>query len=130
MPHDEMAEWLLRRRAAYSVLSMQSSGGGGSVPIAVLLLDVAQDRLLFRFRDDLDKIANEESLPVLDGMRDELTNWASEEGAINLFLRLQGTLSNAVTITDPREVPPDSDLPGFLDRAFTKEVANVRFAGR
>lgn len=127
MPRDGMREWLLRRRAVYSVLSAQLSGGGPG-PIAVLLLDVAHDRLLFRFRDDLDKITNEESLPVLEGMRDELANWASEQGAQSLYLMFLDTLSNAVTISDPREVPPDSDLPDYLDHIFTKEVANVRFA--
>jgi len=122
-----MAEWLEGRRAAYSVLSARLTGGG-SVPIAVLLLDVAQDQLLFRFRDDLDTIANEESLPVLEGMRDEMANWASEKGAKSLYLMFLDTLSNAVTISDPREVPPDSYLPDHLDRVFTNEVANPRFA--
>ena len=127
MLQDGIAEWLSKRRAAYSVLSATLSGGD-SAPIAVLLLDVAQDRLLLRFRDDLDKIANEESLPVLEGMRDELAGWASEEGAKSLYLMFLDTLSNAVTISDPREVPPDSDLPDYLDRVFAKEVANARFA--
>lgn len=129
MSREETAEWLLGRRAVYSVLSARLSGGSPA-PIAVLLLDVEQDRLLFRFRDDLDKIASEESLPVLEGMRDELANWASEQGAKSLYLMFLDTLSNAVTISDPNEVPPDSDLPDYLDRVFTKEVANVRFAGR
>jgi len=120
---------LSRRRAAYSVLSLRMSGGS-SAPIAVLLLDVEQDQLLFRFRRDLDKIASEESLPVLEGMRDELANWAAEQSAKSLYLTFLDTLSNAVTISDPREVPPDSDLRDYLDRAFTKEVANVRFARR
>ena len=109
------------------MLSVQLSGGS-SAPIAVLLLDVPQDRLLFRFRDDLDKIANEESLPILEGLRDELANWASEQSAKSLYLMFLDTLSNAVTISDPREVPPNSDLPKFLDDVFTKEVANAQFA--
>src|SRR5579883_699163 len=129
MSREEAAEWLSRRRAAYSVLSLRMSGGS-SAPIAVLLLDVEQDQLLFRFRRDLDKIASEESLPVLEGMRDELANWAAEQSAKSLYLTFLDTLSNAVTISDPREVPPDSDLRDYLDRAFTKEVANVRFARR
>jgi len=95
-----MAEWLSRRRAAYSVLSARLTGGD-STPIAVLLLDVAQDRLLFRFRDDLDKIANEESMPALEGM-----HWASEKGTKSLYLMFLGTLSNAVTISDPRKFRP------------------------
>ena len=99
--------------------------GGDSTAIAVLLLDVAQDRLLFRFRDELDKIANEESLPVLEGMRDELANWASEKGAKSLYLMFLDTLSNAVTISDPGAVPPDSDLPDYLNRVFAKEVATA-----
>ena len=122
-----MAEWLAGRKAVYSVLSARLTGGG-SAPIAALLLDLAQDRLLFRFRDDLDKIANEESLPVLEGMRDELASWASEKGAKSLYLMFLDTLSNAVTISDPREVPPDSDLLDYLDRVFAKEVANTRLA--
>ena len=83
MPQEAMAEWLLTRKAAYSVLSA-GFRRGGSAPIGVLLLDVAQDRLLFRFRDDLDKVANEESLPVLEGLKDELANWASEQSAKSL----------------------------------------------
>jgi hypothetical protein len=127
MPQEAMAEWLLTRKAAYSVLSA-GFRRGGSAPIGVLLLDVAQDRLLFRFRDDLDKVANEESLPVLEGLKDELANWASEQSAKSLYLMFLDTLSNSVTISDPREVPPNSDLPNFLDRVFTNEVANTRFA--
>jgi hypothetical protein len=127
MSNEGMDEWLANRGAAYSVLSTRVSDGG-TAPIAVLLLDVAQDRLLFRFRDDLDKIASEESLPVLAGMRDELAAWAAEEGAKSLYRKFLDTLSNAITITDPKEVPPGSDLAGYLDRIFTKEVANVRFA--
>ena len=123
----ETAEWLSRRGAVYSVLSVQLSGGS-SEPIAVLLLDLEKDRLLFRFRDDLDKIASEESLPVLEGMRDELASWVSEHGAKSLYLMFLDTLSNTVTISDPREVAPDSDLPSYLDRVFAKEVANVRSA--
>jgi hypothetical protein len=83
MPEEGTTESLSRGRAAYSVLSTRLPGGGLAA-IAVLLLDVAQDRLLFRFRDDLDKIANEESLPVLEGLRDELANWASEQSAKSL----------------------------------------------
>lgn len=127
MPQQAMAEWVLTQKAVYSVLSARLSGAG-SAPIAVLLLDVAQDRLLFRFRDDLDKIADEESLPVLEGLRDELANWASEQSAKSLYLMFLDTLSNSVTISDPREVPPNSDLSNFLDHVFTKEVANARFA--
>jgi len=129
MSQDEMTEWLSRQRAAYSVVSARLKGGHAA-PIAVLLLDVAQDRLLFRFRDDLDRIANDESLPALDGIRDELANWAFEKGAKSLYLMFLDTLSNAVTVSDPREVPPDSDLPAYLDVIFTKEVANARFARR
>ena len=127
MPQEEMAEWLLRRSAVYSVLSAKLSGVS-SAPIAVLLLDVEQDRLLFRFRDDLHKIANEESVAVLEGMRDELADWAADESPTSLYLRFLDTLSNAVTITDPKEVPPDADLTDYLDRVFTNDVANVRSA--
>jgi hypothetical protein len=52
MPDEELAEWLSDWRAVYSVLSMES-GAEGLVPIAVLLLDISENRLLFRFRDDL-----------------------------------------------------------------------------
>lgn len=127
MSLDGLDERLLGRQAVYSVLSTRLSDGG-TAPIAVLLLDVAQDRLLFRFRDDLHKIANEESLPILKGMRDELADWADDESAASLYLRFLDTLSNAVTITDPQEVPPDSDLSGYLDRVFAKEIENAQSA--
>jgi hypothetical protein len=127
MPQAEWDEWLSGRNAAYSVLSIQS-GGRSSLPIAVMLLDVVHDRLLFRFRDDLGNIGDEESLPILEGMRDELPNWAFEKGAKSLYLEFLDTLSNTVTISDPAEVPPNSDLPDYLDKIFAKEVANAQVA--
>jgi hypothetical protein len=127
MPHAEWDEWLSGRNAVYSVLSIQS-GGRSSLPIAVMLLDVVHDRLLFRFRDDLGNIGDEESLPILEGMRDELPNWAFEKGAKSLYLEFLDTLSNTVTISDPAEVPPNSDLPDYLDKIFAKEVANAQVA--
>jgi len=128
MPDKDLPEWLSDWRAAYSVLSMQS-GREGSVPIAVLLLDVIHNRLLFRFRDDLGKIATEESVPVLEGMRDELASWVSENRATSVYLMFLDMLSNAITISDPREVPPEVDLGDYLDRVFAQEITNARFAG-
>ena len=127
MPDEELAEWLSDWRAAYSVLSMQS-GAEGLVPIAVLLLDISQNRLLFRFRDDLGKIATEESVPILEGMRDELAKWVSENGATSVYLMFLDTLSNAIRISDPREVPPEVDLADYLDRVFAQEITNAGFA--
>lgn len=127
MPDQKSTKWLCKWRAAYSVLSMQSSGGG-STPIAVMLLDIHHDRLLFRFLDNLATIAADESLPVLEGMRNELASWASENGATSTYLLFLDTLSNAVTISAPREVPPDVDLADYLDRVFTQEVEKTGFA--
>jgi hypothetical protein len=129
MPQNGSSEWLSHWRAAYSVLWIRSSGGG-STPIAVMLLDIVHDRLLFRFRDDLSTLASEESLPILEGLRDDLANWASEQSPKSLYLMFLDTLSNAVTISGPEEVPPNSDLPNFLDHVFAKEVANARVVRR
>jgi len=63
-------------------------------------------------------------------MRDELANWVSENGATSVYLMFLDTLSNAIRISDPREVPPEVDLGDYLDCVFAQEITNARFARR
>lgn len=127
MPPNGSGEWLSGWRAAYSVLSIESCSGA-STPFAVILLDIIHDQLLFRFRDDLDAIGDEESGPIIKAFRDELPVWASEEGGTSLYRRFLDTLSNSITITDARQVPDDVALREFMDRVFHKEIGNAGFA--
>ena len=106
---------------------MQSSGGV-SVPIAILLLDIENDRLFYRFRRDLDAIADEDALPVAQGMHDEMAQWAAEEGPTALFVRFLDTLSNFVTLSAPREVRSGANLRETLDALFAQEMPNVHSA--
>ena len=108
--------------ALYSVLTAERLHGKGSVPIAVLILDGAQDRLYARFRDDLAEIADEEALDVLEGMEGAILERASEEGAIRLWAWFSETLSGAVRMGEPHSLATPEDWKLTLDRLFDEHV--------
>ena len=106
----------------YSILTAERLHGKGSVPIAVLILDSARDRLYARFRDDLAEIADEESLDVLEGMEDAIMDRASEEGAIRLWAWFSDTLSGVVRMGEPHRLAPPDDWKIAIDRLFDEHV--------
>jgi hypothetical protein len=108
--------------ALYSILTAERLHGKGSVPIAVLILDQAQDRLYARFRDDLAEIADEEALDVLEGMEGAIMDRASEEGAIRLWAWFSDTLSGVVRMGEPHSMATPDDWKIAIDRLFDEHV--------
>jgi hypothetical protein len=106
----------------YSILTADRLHGKGSVPIAVLILDSAQDRLYARFRDDLAEITDEDSLDVLEGMEDAIMDRASEEGAIRLWAWFSDTLSGVIRMGEPQSLATPDDWKIAIDRLFEEYV--------
>ncbi len=106
----------------YSILTADRLHGKGTVPIAVLILDGAQDRLYARFRDDLAEIADEEALDVLEGMEGAIMDRASEEGATRLWAWFSDTLSGVVRMGEPQSLATPDDWKTEIDRLFDEHV--------
>src|SRR5690242_4938155 len=77
--------------------------GQKPVNAGVLLQDPVRDSLYVRFRRDWDLIAPAEAA-VLSELESDLAAKAQELGASKVLGRLQDTLSNALRISDPRDV--------------------------
>jgi SOS-response transcriptional repressor LexA len=78
--------------------------GRGAEPIGVLLHEPATDSLHLKLRRDWEAIAEEEDAEVLRALADDLDRKAREMGAGALLALLEGTLSNAIRLSDRREV--------------------------
>ena len=78
--------------------------GRGGEPIGVLLHEPETDTLYLRLRRDWDEIADEEDAEVLRALADDLDRKAREMGASALLRQLEDTLSNAIRLSDRREV--------------------------
>ncbi|HUA20208.1 MAG TPA: DUF3037 domain-containing protein [Bryobacteraceae bacterium] len=95
--------------------------GRGQVNIGVLLQDPEADELHVRFRRDMETLAEDEDLEVLEALADDLAAKAREIGAAKLFEYLESTLAGAVRITDREAVLVDS-FARTLDRLYRKNV--------
>jgi SOS-response transcriptional repressor LexA len=93
----------------------------GFVNLGVLLQDPQSDALHLRFRRDLDSLAEEEDLEVLEGLSDDLSRKASELGADKLFEYLEGTLSASIRVTDREQILVE-DFSRALDRLYRQHV--------
>ena len=89
-------------RASLSLLQLELPG---SQPLCagVLLLDPVGNRLHLRMRRDWEEIAPEEA-EVLGLLEEDLTTKSRELGGTRLLQHLEESLSNTLTISDPREV--------------------------
>ena len=99
----------------------------GKTPVnaGVLLEDPATNRLYVRFRRDWDVIAPEEAA-ILSELESDLEAKGRELGASQIVERLQDTLSNALTVSPPREVMVE-DFSRALHRWYGELVhATVR----
>ncbi len=108
------------RRGAFSIVQAELPGQG-LVNLGVLLQDPDSDELLLRFRRDLDTLADEEDLEVLEALADDLSAKAREMGAGRLFEYLESTLAGAVRITD-REPVMIEDFSRALDRLYRRNI--------
>jgi phage repressor protein C with HTH and peptisase S24 domain len=93
---------LTTQLARLSLLHLEMPGG---VPVSagVLLEDLANDRLYLRLRRDWDVIAPAEAA-ILSELELDLAAKAKELGAAQVLKQLRDTLSNTLTISEPREV--------------------------
>ena len=90
------------QRAHLSVLHL-AMPGSAPVNAGVLLEDPANDRLYLRLRRDWDVIAPGEAA-ILSELESDLAAKSQDLGAARILDQLQDTLSNTLTISEPREV--------------------------
>jgi SOS-response transcriptional repressor LexA len=95
--------------------------GRGPEPIGVLLHEPATDSLHLKLRRDWEAIATEEDAEVLRALADDLDRKAREMGAAALLALLEDTLSNALRISERREVLA-GDPRGALARLYRQYV--------
>jgi len=110
--------------ARLSILHLEMPG---RVPVSagVLLEDPANDRLYLRLRRDWDVIAPAEA-GVLAELESDLAAKTQHLGAARLLDQLQDTLSNVLTISEPREVMVE-DFSRAVPRLYRELVqATVR----
>jgi phage repressor protein C with HTH and peptisase S24 domain len=110
---------LTTQNAQYMILSVEIPGVG-KTNAGVLLEDPATDRLWVRLRRDWDELAPDEA-EVLSAIEYDLASKAREMGATQLLQYLEDTLSNAVQVTDRREVLVD-DFERSLARLYREHV--------
>jgi phage repressor protein C with HTH and peptisase S24 domain len=110
--------------ARLSILQLEMPGSA-PVSAGVLLEDPATNRLHLRLRRDWDVIAPAEA-GVLSELESDLAAKSQDLGAARVLDHLQDTLSNTLTISEPREVLVE-DFSRALPRLYREMVqATVR----
>jgi phage repressor protein C with HTH and peptisase S24 domain len=110
--------------ARLSILQLEVPGQT-PVSAGVLLEDPANNHLYLRLRRDWDVVAPTEAV-VLSELESDLAAKAQDLGAAQVLDQLQDTLSNALTISSPREVMVE-DFGRALLRLYRELVqATVR----
>jgi len=110
--------------ARLSILHLEMPGSA-PVSAGVLLEDPANDRLYLRLRRDWDVIAPAEA-DVLSELESDLAAKSHDLGAARVLDQLQDTLSNTLTISEPREVLVE-DFSRAVPRLYRELVhATVR----
>jgi len=94
----------------------------GSAPVnaGVLLEDPANNSLYLRLRRDWEVIAPSDA-EVLSALESDLAMKAQELGAARVLDHLQDTLSNTLTISEPREVLVE-DFDRSVQRSYREHV--------
>src|SRR5512135_3313651 len=108
--------------ARLSILHLEMPGSA-PVSAGVLLEDPADNRLYLRLRRDWDVIAPEEA-EVLSGLESDLAAKAQQLGAGRVLDQLQDTLSNTLTISEPRDVMVE-DFGRALPRLYRELVQST-----
>ena len=107
--------------ARFSIVVIDAAGG--EVNAGVLLLDPSADRLYTRLRRDWFEISPAEA-DVLVELEEDLVAKARDLGASRLLEALEQTCSNAVRITDPREIEV-RDFDRVLARLYREHVRST-----
>jgi hypothetical protein len=111
-------------RASLSLLQLELPGTQ-PVHAGVLLLDPEANRLYVRMRRDWDHIAPDEA-EVLALLEEDLAAKSIELGAARLMEYLEQSLSNTLTISEPREVIVE-DFDRAVARFYRENVpTNIR----
>ncbi|MBV8844810.1 MAG: LexA family transcriptional regulator [Bryobacterales bacterium] len=97
--------------------------GGDVMPVGVLLIDPAHDKLYVRVRRDWDNILPEES-DVLEAMEKGLAHLANEIGAVALLEYLQATLSNTFRMSEPGDIMVE-DFERAVARLYRRHVPST-----
>jgi hypothetical protein len=95
---------LIETRVAAWWLIEAALPGRGVEPIGVLLLEPESDTLHLKLRRDWDAIAGADDAEVLRALADDLGRKARELGAAALIGFFEDSLSNAIRLSDRREV--------------------------
>lgn len=93
-----------------------------SVPVGVILVDVAENRGWVRFRSEFD--ADEEDLEVLEGLEEHARQSIAEMGAEQYLASLEDSLSNVLLVSERRTVAVDA-FSRVLDRLFGELIEPV-----
>jgi len=110
--------------ARLSILQLEMPGNA-PVSAGVLLEDPTNDRLYLRLRRDWDVIAPAEAT-ILSELESDLAAKSQDLGAARFLGQLQDTLSNVLTISEPREVLVE-DFSRAVPRLYRELVhATVR----
>ena len=110
--------------ARLSILQLEMPGNA-PVSAGVLLEDPTNDRLYLRLRRDWDVIAPAEAT-ILSELESDLAAKSQDLGAARVLGQLQDTLSNVLTISEPREVLVE-DFSRAVPRLYRELVhATVR----
>ncbi len=111
-------------RASLSLLQLELPGAE-PVHAGVLLLDPESNRLYVRMRRDWDHIAPDEA-EVLALLEEDLAAKSIDLGAARLMEYLEQSLSNTLTISEPREVLVE-DFDRAVARFYRENVrTNIR----
>lgn len=104
----------------YSVVQIELPGQG-VVSLGVLLQDPNTGSLHLRFRRDMDLLAEEEDLEILEALADDLAGKARELGTEELFVYLEGALSGSMRISG-RETILVGDFSRTVERLYRQHV--------
>jgi SOS-response transcriptional repressor LexA len=107
--------------AADGVVLLADLVGRGVTTIGVLLVDPARDEPYIRVRPDLDSLADEEEMEVLNLLPEDLVSKAAEMGAGNLLEWLEQNASNSIRVSDRENVIVE-DFPRALNRFYRRHV--------
>jgi SOS-response transcriptional repressor LexA len=111
--------------ARYSVLTAELPGAD-PVNIGILLEDPASDRVWIRLRRDWPEVAGDEA-EVFVELEDDLLAKSHEMGASRFFQWVEESLSNAVRVSDRRDVIV-GDFPRALGRLYRENVRSTVLA--